>query len=277
MSNEIETLVEETQKKEGISRRKVLGLGAAAAVGVVIAGCSFGGKTESTDSKATATPAAGEAAALPWKYQKLDVEAVRKAGFDNYEKGGCMYGAAAALLTELAKTPDSPWKTIPMDMFLYGAGGVAGWGTLCGAINGATAVMSMGIGVNSNLIGDFMNWYQTFPFPSTKHDEYAKFKNQVTTVANSPLCHASVSQWCDEAKATVSSDEKKDRCAKLTGHCAAYVAELMNNKLADKPDPKVTYAAEYASCMSCHNGKNSTLDNEQGKMNCISCHDDHTK
>lgn len=325
MLKEKENLVEETPKKEGISRRKALGLGAAA-VGVVATsglinakpafsnepvtvqingnkvvgdvpaqiingrtmvpirlvsenlGATVDWLAASRTVKITTSPDSGAVAqALPWKYQKLDVEAVRKAGYDNYMKGGCMYGAAAALLTELAKTPGSPWKTVPLDMFKYGAGGVGSWGTLCGALNGATQVMSMALGVNSDLIDNLMNWYQTFPFPSTKLDGIAKFKNQVTTVAKSPLCHVSVSTWCDAANAKVNSDEKKDRCAKLSGDTAAYVAQQLNDMLDKMPISKIAASADYASCMGCHTGKTSLLDNEQGKMNCVSCHDDHTK
>lgn len=322
MSKDTENF-EGTQEEKGMSRRKVLGLGAAA-VGAVAAGgllnaspalseeavtVEINGKkvvgdvpaqiikgrtmvpirvvsenlganvdwvAASRTVKITSSSSTGSAVApaLPWNYQKLDVEAVRKAGYDNYGKAGCMYGAGAALLNELAKTPDSPWKTIPLDMYKYGAGGVSSWGTLCGALNGAVSVMSMAVGVKGDLIDNLMNWYQENPFPSTKHDAYAKFKNQVTSVCKSPLCHASVSIWCDAAKAKVNGPEKKDRCAKLTGDVAAYVAQQLNEMLDKTPVAKVAANAEYTSCMTCHTGATSLLDNEQGKMNCIPCHDD---
>ena len=322
MLKDTENLVEEVQEEKGLSRRKALGLGAAA-VGAVAAGgllnaapafstegvtVQINGKTVVGDVPAqiiqgrtmvpirvvsenmgakvdwvatsktvqittSASTAAAAAPALPWAYQKLDVEAVRKAGYDNYAKGGCMFGAGAALLNEFAKTPNSPWKTIPLDMYKYGAGGVSSWGTLCGALNGAVSVMSMAVGVKGDLIDNLMNWYQENPFPSTKHDAYAHFKNQVTSVCKSPLCHASVSIWCGAAKAKVNSDEKKDRCAKLTGDVAAYVAEMLNETLAKTPVAKIAANADYTSCIGCHQGPTSMLDNEQGKMNCTPCHD----
>ena len=137
--------------------------------------------------------------------------------------------------------------------------------------------MNIAVGKNADLGGTFMGWYQDNPFPSNKHEAYTTFKNQITSVAKSPLCHASVTTWCKTAKLKVGSAERKERCAKLTGDCAAYVAELLNNKLEQKADPKFTPTAEYISCMGCHNGATSLLDNEQGKMNCLPCHDDHTK
>jgi hypothetical protein len=93
----------------------------------------------------------------------------------------------------------------------------------------------------------------------------------------SPLCHASVSDWCKVSGKKVGSADRKDRCAKLTGDVAAKAVEMLN-ALADaklsvgwKPTP------EYATCMGCHNGPNSMLDNEQGKMNCVPCHGDPHK
>jgi len=44
-----------------------------------------------------------------------------------------------------------------------------------------------------------------------------------------------------------------------------------------------TFAASYspgsdfATCLTCHNGAKSTLDNEQGKMNCTLCHEDKSE
>lgn len=229
--------------------------------------------------KITSAPSAGNAPApaLPWKYQKLDVEAVRKAGYDFYKIGGCCYGSAAALLKELGKTPGSFYGTIPIDMFGYGEGGAYGWGTLCGALNGALAVMNIAAGKNADLGSTLMGWYQENPFPSNKHEAYTTHKNQVSSVSKSPLCHASVTTWCKVANAKVSSAERKERCAKLTGDTAAYVAELLNAKLEAKPDPKFAATSDYISCLGCHNGATSVLDNEQGKMNCTPCHTDHIK
>ena len=271
-------MTEKKQVNEGLSRRKfLLGAGALAtgALASGIVGCSTAGST-SGGSAATGTGAAGTAP-LPWQYKKLDVEAVRKAGYENYFEGGCMYGAASALIIELRKNGASSWSAIPVDMFRYGAGGAYGWGTLCGAINGVLAVMGMAAQNHSDLGNELMGWYTEFPFPSDKHESYCKIPGQITTVAGSPLCHISVSKWANKADARINEDAKKDRCAKLTGDTAAKAAELINQALDNKFVPAFKVPAEYSHCMSCHQGKDSTLDNEQGKMNCVDCHEDHTK
>ncbi|MHB1420595.1 MAG: C-GCAxxG-C-C family (seleno)protein [Bacillota bacterium] len=209
----------------------------------------------------------------PWNYTKLDPEVVRKRGYEEYFTGGCMYGAAAALLINLRAELGAPYDLIPLDIYKYGAGGVASWGTLCGALNGSSAVINMVTKDYSGIINELFGWYTEFPFPSNKHEAYCKFPKQVTTVSKSPLCHASVSTWCDAAGAKVSSDEKKDRCAKLTGDTAARAVEMLNAQMAGSFVAVFKASEEFSHCMSCHTGATSLLDNEQGKMNCISCHD----
>lgn len=138
-----------------------------------------------------------------------------------------MYGAAYALLEVLKEEPNSPYASIPVDMFKYGAGGAYSWGTLCGALNGALAVINLATDKHPEVGNELIGWYTFFPFPSDKHEAYCKIPKQVTTVTKSPLCHASVSIWCAAAGAKVNSEEKKDRCAKLTGDTAAHAAELL--------------------------------------------------
>lgn len=147
---------------------------------------------------------------------------------------------------------------------------------MCGALNGGLAFLNLALGRNPEVGNDLLGWYTETPFPSDKCDSFAKFKGQVTSVSKSPLCHVSVGEWVQKAKVKVNSDERKDRCAKLCGDVAVKIAEMLNKAL-EEGKYKGTFkpTQEYISCMSCHNGKDSTLDNEQGKMNCVSCHKPH--
>lgn len=254
------------------TRRGFLTTGLTLAAGALV-GCGVTKVAEPTVAVADA-----EVAPLPWLYEAIDVEVVRKRAFENYAKGGCCYAVGKALVDTIAEKVGGPWKTIPTDMFKYGKGGALGWGTLCGALNGGLLPINLVTGDDIGKVGnEFIGWYTLNPFPSTKMDSYAKFPNQVTTVANSPLCHASVSIWCDAAKAKVNGPEKADRCGKVSGDTAARAAELLNDWKAGKFAPAYKAGSEYATCMSCHNGKDSALDNEQGLMNCNYCHDDKTK
>lgn len=269
-------LVEKVETKVGkMTRREFLvgagGFAAGAAVGAVLSGSPFG--------LVPSAQAADAAPAWPWPYQKLDPEVIRKAGYQAYYEGGCMYGAFKAIVGELQKQVGAPFTNIPLDMMRYGEGGAAGWGTLCGALNGSAAAITLVTGKADypKLVNELLGWYTGTEFPSTEHDEYAKFKNQPTNACGSPLCHVSVSDWCKKAGKKVTDPERLDRCAKLTGDVAARAVEYLNS-LAD-----ARFAAAYkppelfAGCLGCHNGKDSMLNNEQGKMNCVQCHGDPHK
>ena len=265
--------MKENETNKFVTRRKFLTVGAGTA-GLILVGSLAGC---SANAPATTDPAntQSDAPSLPWTYKKLDVELVRKRGYESYFEGGCMYGAAKALIATLQETAGGPWKNLPFDAYRYGLGGVYGWGSLCGALNGSLAVINLGVKNHADLGNELMGWYTLFPFPSDKHESYSKFKNQVTTVAMSPLCHVSVTTWAKEAKAKINSDEKKDRCGKLTGDTAARAAELMNLALTGKFTPTFKIPEEYESCMGCHVGTDSKFDSVQGKMDCLSCHDTH--
>ncbi|ADG81390.1 C-GCAxxG-C-C family (seleno)protein [Thermincola potens] len=274
------------ENEKVVTRRKFLLTAGALATGLIatgITGCSTSepaktAATGKTDAAETKTNTNGPAPALPWKYKKIDVDKVRKRGYENYFKYGCMYAAASALLTTLAEDNGTPWDTIPLDMFQYGAAGAYGWGTLCGALNGSLAVINLASAKHAEIGNELIGWYTKFPFPSNKHEAYCHFKNQVTTVSDSPLCHVSVSKWAAAAGARINEKAKKDRCAKLSGDTAARAAELLNEAL-EKGAIVATYKVpdEFSHCMSCHQSEKSLLDNEQGKMDCLYCHGDHTK
>ncbi len=234
-------------------------------------------KTVKITSKAAGTaPIANQVPEWPWPYKKLDPEVVRKLGYENYFKGGCMFGTASALLLTLSKEVGFPYTTIPIDIYKYGAGGAAGWGTLCGSLNGASQVINMITKDFSKVINELIGWYTEFPFPSAKHESYCKIKNQITTVAKSPLCHASITKWARAAGAKVKGADKDDRCAKVSGDVAARTVELLNSLVDGKFIAAYKASDEFAHCLKCHDGGQFGPD-QLGKMNCTSCHDDHTK
>lgn len=262
----------ENLEKKKIDRRHFLTGSLILAAGT-LAGCG------ATKAATTATSNSVDTTKLPYPYKALDVEAVRKLGYENYYKGECCYGAASALIVNIQKTLGSgtPWDNFPMDIFKWGAGGGLGWGTLCGAINGSMYVMQMVAGDKEKVtpIGnELIGWYTENPFPSNKCDAFAKVKNQPTSVSKSPLCHISVSDWCKVANAKVSSDERKDRCAKVTGDTAARAAEIMNAWIDNKFAAAYKVNTEFTGCLSCHRGSSSLKDNEQGLMDCTICHTD---
>lgn len=261
--------------KQILTRRKFITAGLTFAAGAALVGCGVNGATPATATPATATNAGGKPEPLPWVYEPIDPEVVRKRGYENYFEGACCFAAGKALIDTIKEQVGGPWETLPSEMLKYGRGGALGWGTLCGALNGSLLVMNLVAGDDVAQLGDeLLGWYTLFPFPTTKMDDIAKFPNQVTTIAGSPLCHVSVSLWANEAGAKINSDEKADRCAKVTGDTAARAAEILNSWKEGKFTPEYAPGTEFASCLTCHNGSKSPLDNEQGKMNCTLCHTD---
>lgn len=265
------------------SRRDFLTSGTGALLGGLLT-ASFSRPAEANPAPAASTPASvpdqptqAASSALPWPYTMLDVELVRRRGYEAYFKYSCCYAAAYALLTTLKENSGDPWATIPPEMFRFGAGGGLGWGTMCGALTSCLAVLNLASTRFEELGNELIGWYTVTPFPSPHHDSYAAYKNQITTVAESPLCHVSVSTWANKAGARIHEKEKKDRCAKLTGDTAAMTATLLNQALNETLVLSYKPRREFSHCLDCHQGAKSLRDNEQGKANCLLCHEEHPR
>ncbi len=218
----------------------------------------------------------------PWPYQTLDVEAVRILGHDAYYEGkGCSYGAFQALAVKLREVLPDPWGQLPSEIMLYGGGGGAGWGGLCGAINGPAALISLVLSsarsgvLNNELFG----WYTQTLFPTDTSNQYAVnhiFHNNTVDMAltqnlsGSILCHASVTEWCKAANIVQSDAKRKERCARVTGDVAAYAAQILNEEKAGTFTARYVPPGTIATCMSCHGA--GSMNMVAAKMECTQCH-----
>jgi len=201
-----------------------------------------------------------------------------------------MAGAASGLIEALQLAlPDSDWVQIPINTaswFCYGGGGIAGSGSLCGVPNGCCVVLNM-LGLKA-LTGQVLLYYSNEVFPTSGvPDAYdSSWTGPVPipdgevlahTTALSPLCHISISKWCDAAdvRLTDKDDEnrvyKLDRCGKVCADMAAFTAELINNGTAStQSDPP-----GLAECIDCHNtSADSVLPAQVGNMWCGHCHEE---
>lgn len=265
-------------KEDLLSRGSFFKKSAILAAGVSAAGLGVG-FLRSNDAQAKSF----DTTPWPWPYVTLDPEKARIIAHDSYWGGmACSAGALNGIIVQLEELLPDPYAGFPVKMMLFGHGGGVGWGTICGALNGSSALISLVLDkANSDkLIHELMGWYTQALFPSDISNEYGVnhvFNHQVNdmdltqAICGSPLCHISVSTWCNDADISVGDAKRKERCARLAGDCAAKTVELLNAHFAG------TFASEYippaaiAACGACHDG-GAMVSNVAAKMNCTSCH-----
>ena len=243
--------------------------------GVACFGAASGGLATSL---CTATTTSGmEPTPLPWPYVKLDPEAVAATAYEMHFKAGCCYAVSASIIGELKKKVGAPYTIWPTELMTYGGAGVAGIGTLCGGLNAAAMVTFLVTGSAdktkngkaSEITRDIYNWYAetslpTFCPPAPKADI-------VHTVCRSNICHISVTKWCKAAKCKISSKEREERCARVSGSVARRTVELLNTHLAGEFKPICKLPAEAQKCRDCHD-KGSAREDARVQMDCGVCH-----
>ena len=100
---------------------------------------------------------------FPWKYAVLNPEVTAEIAYKDYEKGHCMYGVFSSVISQLADTYGEPYRSFPLEMMRYGFAGVAEWGSLCGAVNGAAALIGLFTKKEEELkelIDELFLWYE---------------------------------------------------------------------------------------------------------------------
>ncbi|UNC92773.1 C-GCAxxG-C-C family protein [Candidatus Contubernalis alkaliaceticus] len=157
-----------------------------------------------------------------------------------------------------------PFNQISPRMLWWGRGGVAGWGSICGALPPAAMFIAAVTDEETQIaiINEMMAWYKDAAFPI-----YQPKDELPTTVANSTLCHVSITKFLAQGPWTMDSTEKKYRCGGLSADVARWTVELLNDftDLASF-EAKHKLAPDVAECKACH----GTF--TQGKDSCNECH-----
>jgi hypothetical protein len=254
------------------SRRDFLKVGAGVVAGVAVAG----GLSLVGPKKANA------AVVHPFGYVPLDIEATRQLGYDSY-KGivingvkhqHCGFAAFNAIISQLAEVdPYGPYANIPTQMMEWAAGGAADFASLCGTLNGASAAIGLicAAADAKAFVSDLLTWYTQTALPT---NIVAPTGPLAQSVANTTLCHNSVTNWCRASGYASGSPERGERCARLAGDVAAKAVEMLNNGRLGLPVP-----ASSTSCVQCHyvgtdySGGQFT----RGYEKCTVCHSDITK
>ncbi|SHG94112.1 cytochrome C [Ferrimonas marina] len=220
-------------------------------------------------------------------YAKIDpMVAARNA----YEAGnGCMYQVFHGIVSTLAQS-DSPdadkFAQIPTAMAQYGYGGILGEGTICGNINAAGMLLNF-LSINGEpaktLLMPIGRFYEetVLPFRDTAfldgigaNTEELIAKVGDPTIANSPLCHASVTNWAKANGKT--AKDKGERCSELSASLAYQIA-LMLNQAMDGEDVVAMYpfSDTVSECKACHTPADDFGHSVASNMECDTCHGGH--
>ncbi len=269
-----------TSRRQLLTGMGGLALGVAATSGLVAVSACAPAVSPAAKREEPTAPAVGQpqpvadSPALPWPYQKLDPVAVAERGYKAYYDGGCMYGAAEGVLGELRSAVGAPFNSFPTRMMAYGKAGVNGWGTLCGALNGAAGVIYLVSDEKARdlIIDELYSWYSQEALPQYT-PKSPKFQKIISTTSESALCHVSVTKWCDASGFAALSPERAERCAWLTASVAKYTVELLNAQAGGAFKAAHSIPAAVTQCLSCHGKGGVKEDVHASRMtSCTQCH-----
>lgn len=253
-----------------INRRKVLSLiGTGAAVTAVSGLRGLGASTPLPGVKPPASGAQDKIQHTPLPYFKIDPVAVAERAYENYYRGECMYAVFASVLEELADKGGEPFRSYPTTVARFGAGGVMGWGSLCGSANGAAMAVYLLSPEPEPAIDEIMAYYGQASLPDYRPVQ-AKYEVP-QSVSESVLCHVSVSRWCEASGKKSFSPERSDRCGQLSASVAKRTVEILNAQLDGTFVAAHPLPAAVAECRGCHE-KGGRMENTRGKDTCTSCH-----
>ncbi|HEX2969796.1 MAG TPA: C-GCAxxG-C-C family protein [Bacteroidales bacterium] len=213
-----------------------------------------------------------------WDYHPLDPTMSADIAYEIYDSGSCMYATFRSIISQLSEKYGEPYSSFPLHMMKYGHGGIGGFGTICGALNGAGAAIGLFIAdktAQDNLINGLFKWYEETALPEFKPKKAILDFTPPLSVSNSPLCHASNTNWVKESGYRVNSDQRKERCRRLTSDVAYRVTLALNEYFGNTYLTTGGENKNTRTCITCH-GDNGKIGNTSSKMNCGSCHTEST-
>jgi len=209
-----------------------------------------------------------------WTFARLDPDITADRAYQDYYQGHCMYGVFKSIIGQLAEEHGEPYESFPFDMTRYGAGGAAGWGSLCGGLNGGAAVIGLFATTQEQvklLTHELFRWYETTALPIYVPKKPKLEMEMPKSVSNSVLCHVSVSSWCKVSGHRAFSKEHNERCARVTADTAKKTVQILNSSFQGQFAAAYSLSAETKWCKSCH-ARGGKLEDSLGEMNCSSCH-----
>ncbi|QBG47158.1 hypothetical protein EGM51_07010 [Verrucomicrobia bacterium S94] len=256
-----------------MKRRNVLAFGTAAGGGACLLTLTTAFKT---DVQAQEKPhkLEPENPETEWGYAPLTADDTGRLAYNGYAEGSCMFAVANSIIKQLAERFGEPYTSFPIHMMKYGHGGVGGYGTVCGALNGAAAMIGLVVSSKKDqnaLITDLFRWYEQSRLPVYTPETAQLDYTPESSTAASALCHASVTNWCKASGHGANSKQRKERCSRLSADVAIQVSSMLNRYFDCEYETPMFSGETSNSCLTCH-GKESKLENTSGQMNCTSCH-----
>lgn len=219
---------------KGLTRRGLLinaGKCAVAAVGVT----AIASAVPRFVSKAEAM--GGTTEKWPWPYVKLDPEKTAEIAYNEWYRVFCGGAVISSVFGQLREKVGEPYKSFPIDAFVFLEGGTVGWGTICGSNAGANLVSNVITGPRiagpdcekGAVIGsDILQWYSETALPVYVPKEPKQKTKIIQTTSHSPLCHVSVGKWMTASGYAFVSPERKDRCARVAASVAYQLVQKLN-------------------------------------------------
>jgi len=202
----------------------------------------------------------------PWPYEKLDPEKTAELAYNEWYRVFCGCAVINSVFSQLREKVGEPYKSFPVDSFVFLEGGMAGWGTVCGSNAGANIVSNVIIGprisgtdAGHSMGSEMLQWYSETALPVYAPKTPKQPTKIVQTTSNSPLCHVSVGKWMKESGFALASPERKDRCARITASVAYKLVQDLNAWKDGK----------YVSKANWTPGKAMGIPSQQ---NCTECH-----
>lgn len=208
----------------------------------------------------------------PLPYAPLDPAAAQDLSYTNKLIGDCYYGVFATIIEMLADKVGGEYLTYPISATRVGAGGIVGWGSTCGSLQGAAMAIYL---ISPNpvpIIDEVFNYYQYTSLPDQKPTN-AKM-DIVPSIADSTLCHISISHWTKASGEKAFSKARTERCAHLAAVTTRRTVEALNAQFAGEFKPTHMIPEAVASCRACHD-IGGAMENTRGKMDCLGCHSGH--
>jgi hypothetical protein len=243
-----------------VTRRKILTMAGALGAGAALA--QLGGLSSTAEAKG------GPTEKWPWPYKKLDPEKTAEIAYNEWYRVFCGAAVISSVFSQLREKIGGPYKTFPIDGYVFLEGGMAGWGTICGSNAGANIVSNLIIGPriagpeceNGAVIGtNIMKWYSETSLPVYMPKDPRVKTEIIRTTSDSPLCHLSVGKWMKASGYPIGSPERRDRCARVSASVAYKLVEDLNawkdgkytEKAAWSPVKNFGITAQQ-NCTDCH-------------------------